>query len=57
MGQKLIDVGDEPERLALLALAFLLDESELASLAVVNGVLVHQLDQLGLLADDESVCG
>lgn len=55
VSQELINVGYEPECLSHLALALLLDAAESSPLGVRDGVLINQLDQLGLLTHHESV--
>ena len=53
VGEVLVELREQPDRLLQRALPDLHDRADLLALPVVHGVLVGQLDQLRLLGDDE----
>jgi hypothetical protein len=57
VGEELVDVGHQPEQLLGRALADLADGPDLGAVLVVDGVLVVELDELGLLVDDQHRLG
>jgi len=55
MGHELVQGADEAGHLLQRGLPLLADDADVGALLVADPILVDQLDELGLLADDDAV--